>query len=315
MDSMTIFKIILSIQKHGRSFHFFESSQFSFLIFYILSIKTFTSLGSVQFSHSVMSNSLWPHGLQHAGLPVHHQLPEFTQTHIHWVGDAIQSSHLLFSPSLPAFNLIKHQSLFKWVSSSHQVAKVLKLQLQHQSFQWRTLESLLQHHSSKASIPRHSAFFKVQLSHPYMTTGKTIALTRWTFVGKLTSLLFNMLSRLIITFLPRSKHLLISWLQSPSAVILEPRKIKSIIVSIVSPSICQEVMEPDAMILVFWKLSFKPTFSLSSFTFIKRLFSSSSLSAIRVVSSAYLRLLIFLSAILIPAYASSSPAFLMMYSA
>ena len=100
MSSMTIFKIILSIQKHGRSFHFFESSQFSFLIFYILSIKTFTSLGSVQFSHSVMSNSLWPHGLQHAGLPVHHQLPEFTQTHIHWVGDAIQSSHLLFSPSL-----------------------------------------------------------------------------------------------------------------------------------------------------------------------------------------------------------------------
>ena len=104
-----------------------------------------------------------------------------------------------------------------------------------------TLKSLLQHHSSKASIFRHSAFFIVQLSHPYMTTGKTIALTRWTFVGKVMSLLLNMLSRLVIAFLPRSKCLLISWLQSPSAVILEPPKIKSITVSIVSPSICHEV--------------------------------------------------------------------------
>ena len=121
-----------------------------------------------------------------------------------------------------------------------------------------------------------------------------------------------MLSRLVVAFLPRSKCLLISWLQSPSAVILEPKKIKSATVSIVSPSICYEVMGPDAMIFVFWMLSFKPTFPLSSFTFIKRLFSSSSLSAIRVVSSAYLRLLIFLPEILIPAYASSSPAFLMM---
>ena len=154
---------------------------------------------------------------------------------------------------------------------------------------------------------RCSAFFIVQFSHPYMTTGKTIALTRQTIVGK-----FNMLSSLVITFLPRSKHLLISWLQSPSAVILELKKIKS---DTVSPSICHKVMGPDAMILIFWMLSFKPTFSLSSFTFIKRLFSSSSLSAIRVVSSAYLRLLIFLLAILIPACASSSPAFLMMYSA
>ena len=129
------------------------------------------------------------------------------------------------------------------------------------------------------------------------------------------ALLFNMLSRLVITFLPRSKHLLISWLQSPSAVILEPQKIKSDIVSTVSPSIFHEVMGPDAMILVFWMLSFKSTFSLSSFTFIKRLFSSSSLSAIRVVSSAYLRLLIFLPAFLISACASSSPAFLMKSSA
>ena len=128
--------------------------------------------------------------------------------------------------------------------------------------------------------------------------------------GKVMSLLFNMLSRLVITFLPRSKRLLISWLQSPSAVILEPPKIKCLTVSIVSPSICHEVMGPDAMIFVFWILSFKPTFSLSSFTFIKRLFSCSSLFAIRVVSSAYLSLLILLLAILIPACASSSSAFL-----
>ena len=114
-----------------------------------------------------------------------------------------------------------------------------------------TLKSLLQHHSSKASILRCSAFFIVQLSHPYMTTGKTIALTRWTFVGKVMFLLFNMLSRLVIAFLPRSKHLLISWLQSPYAVILEPSKIKSVAVSIVFPSICHEVMGLDAMILVF----------------------------------------------------------------
>ena len=132
-------------------------------------------------------------------------------------------------------------------------------------------------HSSKASILWCSAFFIGQLSHPYMTTGKTIALTRRTFVNKVMSLLLNMLSRLVITFLPRSKRLLISWLQKPSAVILEPQKIKSNTVSTVSPSICHEVMGPDAMIFVFWMLSFKPTFSLSSFTFLKRLFSSSSL--------------------------------------
>ena len=136
------------------------------------------------------------------GLPVHHQLPEFTQTHVHWVGDAIQPAHLLSSPSPPAFNLSQHQGLFQWVSSSHQMAKVLEFQLQHQSFQWifqtdllqngwlnllavqGTLKSLLQHHSSKASILWRSAFFTVQLSHPYMTTGKTIALTSRTFVGK-----------------------------------------------------------------------------------------------------------------------------------
>ena len=114
-----------------------------------------------------------------------------------------------------------------------------------------TLKSLLQYHSSKASILQCSAFFIVQLSHPYMTTGKTIALTKWTFVSKVTSLLFNIQSRLVITFIPRRKCLLISWLQSPSAVILEPQKIKSVTVSVISPSICHEAMGPDAIILVF----------------------------------------------------------------
>ena len=236
------------------------------------------------------------------GFPVLHHLPELAQTHVHWVSDDIQTSRPLSSPSPPAFNISQHQGLFQWVSSSHQVAKVLELQLQYQPYNeysglisfridWfdlvavqGTLKGLLQHHSSKASILQLSAFFIVQLSHPYMTTGKTTALTRWTFVDKVMSLLFNKLSRLIITFLPMSKCLLISWLQSPPAVILEPPKIKSATVSTVSSSLCHQVME---------MLSFKSTFSLSSFTFINRLFSSS-LSAVRVVSSAYLRLLIFL---------------------
>ena len=173
------------------------------------------------------------------GLPVHHQLPEFTQTHVHQVGDAIQPSHPLLSPSPPAINLSQHQGLFKWVSSLHRVTKALEFQPQHQSNEYSglisirmilldplavqgTLKSLLQHHSSKASILRHSAFFKVQLSHPYMTTGKTITMTRWTFASKVMSLLFNLLSRLVIAFLLRSKRILISWLQSPSALILEP---------------------------------------------------------------------------------------------
>ena len=131
-----------------------------------------------------------------------------------------------------------------------------------------TLKTLLQHHSSKASILWYSTFFIVQLSHPYMTTGKTIALTRWAFVGKVVSLVFNMLSRFGLAFLPRSKCLLISWLQSPSAVILEPKKMKSVTVSVVSSSVCHKVMGPDAMILVFLMLGFKPAFhsalSLSS---------------------------------------------------
>ena len=155
-----------------------------------------------------------------------------------------------------------------------------------------TLKSLLQNHSSKVSILQCSAFFMVQLSHPSMMTRETITLTRWNFVTKVISLLSIMLSRLITAFLSRSKLLLISRLQSQSAIILEHKKIKSVTVSIVSPSICHAVMGLDAMTFVFWLLSFKPTFSLSPFTFIKRLFSSSLLSAIRVVSSAYLRSLI-----------------------
>ena len=173
-----------------------------------------------------------------------------------------------------------------------------------------TLKSFCQH-NSKASILWHLAFFIAQLSHPYITTGRNIALTRQTFVGKVMSLLFNMLSRLVITFLPRSKRLLISWLQSPSEWFGAPQN---------KVSYCFPIYLPwsdgtGCLIFVFLMLSFKPTFSLSSFTYIKRLFSSFSLYAIRVVSSAYLRLLIFLPAILIPAWASSSPPFFMMYSA
>ena len=170
-------------------------------------------LSSVKFSHSVMSDSLWPMNRSTPGLPVHHQLPESTQTHVLWVGDVIQPSHPLSSPFPPALNLSQHQGLFKWVSSSHQVATVLEFSFnispsnEHPGLislkmDWLdllavqgTLKSLLQHHSSKASILRPSAFFVVQLSHPYMTTGKTIALTRRTLVGKVMSLLFNMLSR------------------------------------------------------------------------------------------------------------------------
>ena len=134
----------------------------------------------------------------------------------------------------------------------------------------------------------------VQLSHPYIPTGKTIALALWTFVGKVMALLSNMLPRFVIAFLSRSKCLLISWLQSPPPEILEPKKIKSLTVSIFSPTICHRVMGPNSMILVYSMLYLKPSFSLCSFIFIQRLFSSSSLSAIRVVSSAYLRLLVFL---------------------
>ena len=174
-------------------------------------------------------------------LPIHHQLTEFTQTHVHRVSDAIQPSHPLSSPSPPApippsirvsskestlhmrwpkywsfsFSIILSKEIPGLISFRMDWLDLLAVQ--------GTLKSLLQHRSSKASILWHSAFFTVQLSHPYMTTGKTIVLTRWTFVAKVMSLLLNMLSRLVINFLPRSKHLLTSWLQSQSAVILEPK--------------------------------------------------------------------------------------------
>ena len=285
-----------------------------------------------QFSHSVMSDSLRLRGLQHTRLPCPSPTPRSYSNSCPCQGchPTISSSVVPFSShlqSFPAPGFFSNKSVLhiKWpkywnfsfnISPSNEYSGLISFRsdwLDILAVQG-TLKSLLQHHSSKASILRCSAFFIVPFSHPYVTPGKTIALTRWTFVGKVISLLFNMLSRLVIVFLPRSKHLLISWLQSPSAVILEPPKIKSVLVSMVSPSVCHEVMGPDVMILVFCKLSFKPTFPLSSFTFIKRLFSSS-LSAISVVSSAYLRLLIFFPAILIPACASSSPAFHMMYSA
>ena len=165
------------------------------------------------------------------GFPVLHYLPEVAQTHVHWVGDAIQPSYPLFPPSSPALNLSQHQGLFQWVSSWHQVARLLEHQYQHQSFQWifrvisfridwferlavRGTASLLQHHNAKGSILQCSAFFMVQFSYLYMTTGKTIASSIWTFVGKVMSLLFDMLFRFVIAFLQRSKCLLVSWLQS-----------------------------------------------------------------------------------------------------
>ena len=276
------------------------------------------------FSLSFLS---YPMDCSMPGLPVHHQIPDFAQTNFHWVTDAIQLSQTLSSTSLPAFNLSQNWGHFQRVGSSHQGTKasssVLSMNIQGW-FLWEltdliSLQSkVLSRFFSKTTVQKHLFFgaqsFLLSTSHIH-TTRKTIALTRWTLLGKVVSLLFNMLSRFDIAFLPRSKCLLISRLQSPSEVILEPRKIKSVTVSLVSPSIFHEAMGQDAMILVFLMLSFKPSFSFSSFTFIKRLFSFSLLSAIKVVPSAYLRLLIFLLAILIPACASSSWAFVMMYFA
>jgi len=224
-----------------------------------------SNLFTVQFSSVAQWCLTFCDHMNHSmpGLPVHQQLLEFTQTHVH--KSVMPSNHLIFSCPLlflpsnfPSIRVFSNESTLrmrrpKYWSFSFSISPSKKHPgLISFRVDWLdllavqgTLKSLLQHHSSKASILWRSAFFTVQLSHPYMTAGKTIALTRQTFVGKVMSLLFNVLSRLIITFFPRSKCLLISWLQSPSAVILEP---KSDIVSTVSPSISHEVMGPDAMI-------------------------------------------------------------------
>jgi len=267
-----------------------------------------------------VAHSLQPHGLSTPGFPVLHHFLELAQTHVHRVDNAIQPSHLssLLLSIFPSIRIFTNESTLciRWpkhwnfsfsISPFNVYSGLISFKMDWFDFLGvrGILKSLLQHHSSKASILWQSAFCIVWLSHPYMTTGKNIALTRRTFVGKVMSLLFNTLSRLVIAFLPKSKHLLISWLQLPSTVILEPKKIKFVTVSIVCPSICHEVMGLDAMILkLSWLLSqlFHSPLSPSS----KRLFNFSWLSAIKVVSSAYLRLLIFLPEILIPACASSS---------
>ena len=207
-----------------------------------------------------MSDSLWPHELQHVRPHCPSPTPRVTQIHVHWVSDAIQPSHPLSSPSfLPSiyhsFRVFANESVLhiRWtkywsfsfsLSPSNEHPGLISFRMDWLDLlaAQGTYKSLLQHHSSKTSILWCSAFFIVQLSHPYMTTGKTIALTRWNFIGKVMSLLLTMLSRLVITFLPKSKRLLISWLQSPPAVILEPPKIKSASVSTVSPSIWHELM-------------------------------------------------------------------------
>ena len=229
-----------------------------------------------------MSDSLWLHGPQHARTPCPSPTPRVYPNSCplsRWCHPTIASSVVPFFSQLqsfPASGSFPTSQLFPSGCQSIEVSastSVLPMNIQDWfplgwtgwiSLQSKGLSRVFSNTSSKASILLHSAFIMVQLSHSYMTTGKTIALTRQTFVGKVMSLLYNMLSRLVITFLLRSKHLFISWLQSACAVILEPPKIKSATVSTVSPFICHEVMGPDAMILVFWMLSFKLSSSLSS---------------------------------------------------
>ena len=239
-------------------------------------LRVFCLVASVQFSSVTQSFPTLCDAMDCSmpGLPVHHQLPEFTQIPVS-IESVMPSNHLIFChplllpPSiLPSIRVFLNESALhiRWpkyrsfsfsISPSKEHPGLISFRMD-----WLDLlagqgilKRLLQHHSSEASILRCSAFFTVQLSHPYMTTGKTIALTRWTFVGKVICLLLNMLSRLVITFLPRSKHLLNSWLQSPSAVIFGAtllfRKIKSDTVSTVSPSISHEVVGLNAMIFIF----------------------------------------------------------------
>ena len=214
---------------------------------------------SVQFSHSIMSNSLWSHGQQHTRLPCPSPTPGACSNSCpssRWCHPTISSSVVPFSSCLQSFLASESFPKSQFFTSGGQTIWSFSFSISPYNeysglisftIDWldllavqRTLKSLLQHHSWKESILQCSAFFTVQLSHPYMTTGQIIALTTRTFVGKVTSLLFKTPSRLAIAFLPKSKHLLISWLQSPSAVILELKKIKSLTVSTVSPSICHE---------------------------------------------------------------------------
>ena len=226
-------------------------------------------VSSIQFSCSVVSDSATPWTAAHqASLSITNSQSLLKLMFIELVmpyNHLILCEPLLLPPSIfPSIGVFSNESVFhiRWpkywgfsfsISPSNEYSGLISFRMD-----WLellvvqgTLKSLFQHHSSKASVLLCSAFIVVQLSHPYMTTGKTIALTRWTFIGKIMSLLFNILSRFVITFLLRNKCLLISWLQSPSAVILEAKKIKSVTLSIVSPSICHEVMGPDSMILVF----------------------------------------------------------------
>ena len=224
-----------------------------------------------QSGQSLSCNSLRPHGLLHARPPCPSATPGASCSNSCPSSWEMPSNHLtlchplLLLPSVfPSIRVFFNESILhiRWpkywsfsfsISPSSEYSGLISFRMD-----WLdllavqgTLQSLPQHHSSKASVIQHSAFFMVQLSHPYMTTRKSIALTRWTFGSKVMFLLFNMLSRLVITFLPRSMHLLISWLQSPSTVILEPKKVKSVTVSSVSPSICHEVMGRDAMNFIF----------------------------------------------------------------
>ena len=243
------------------------------------------------------------------GLPIHHQLPESTQTHVHWVGDAFQPSHPLSSSSPPALRVFPTIRVFsnesalhiRWpkywsfnfnISPSNEHPGLICFRVDQLDFLavQGTLKSFLQHHSSKASILQCSAFFIVQFSHPYMTTGKIITLTRRTFVDKVMSLLLNMLSRLVITFLPRCKSLYFMAAITICSDFGAPPQNK-----VWHCFHCFPIYFPwsdgtRCHDLSFLNVSFKPTFSVSSFTFIKRLFSSSSLSVIRVVSSAYFSL-------------------------
>ena len=233
------------------------SSRFMYCWSLMWKILSITSLACVQFSRSVVSDSLQPHELQHTWFPCPSPTPRIYPNSCplsQWCHPAISSSVVPFSSCHQSFPAPWSFQMSQPFASGGQSIGVsastsVLLGLISLRMDWLdliavqgTVKSLLQHHSSEASILIHSAFFIVQLSHPYVTTGKTTALTRRIFVDKVMSLLFHMLSRLVITFLPRSKRLLISWLQTPSAVILEPRKIKLATVSTVSPSICHEVM-------------------------------------------------------------------------